>query len=270
MESRLQQRRKELGLTLEEVGNIVGVSKSTVKKWESGSIENMKRDKIALLAKALRVSPLYIMDPTCDFAIFNGNETIDMILYKNIKKKRLELGMSQEQLAKKVGYSSRSMIAKIEAGDIDLHQSKIEEIAIALGTTSAELMGWLDESPIAITSRVRNNGADGYVSIADVMLMMMGKKKIPSEVFEAWKRANGYDITDSSQKHLLAYAEKLYLLNKVGQEEALKRIEELTYIDRYTKKENEKTHLLPQAAHNDDADDPEQQRLMQEDLDELE
>ena len=40
----LEKRRKELGLTLEEVGNFVGVSKSTVKKWETGFIDNMKRD----------------------------------------------------------------------------------------------------------------------------------------------------------------------------------------------------------------------------------
>lgn len=57
----LENRRKELGLTLEEVGNFVGVSKSTVKKWETGFIDNMKRDKIALLAKILQVSPLAIL-----------------------------------------------------------------------------------------------------------------------------------------------------------------------------------------------------------------
>ena len=58
---RLEIRRKELNLTLEQVGNLVGVSKSTVLKWETGFIENMKRDKIQLLANALRVSPLWIM-----------------------------------------------------------------------------------------------------------------------------------------------------------------------------------------------------------------
>lgn len=58
---KLKQRRLELNMTLEEVGNIVGVSKSTVMKWETGDIENMRRDKIALLAKALKVSPLFIM-----------------------------------------------------------------------------------------------------------------------------------------------------------------------------------------------------------------
>lgn len=51
-------RRTELGLTLEEVGNAVGVSKSTVKKWEDGYISNMRRDKIAQLASILQVSPI--------------------------------------------------------------------------------------------------------------------------------------------------------------------------------------------------------------------
>lgn len=64
--NRLYTRRKSLGLTLEEVANIVGVSKSTVRKWETGYIENMKRDKIALLAKALKTTPYFIMgiEPT--------------------------------------------------------------------------------------------------------------------------------------------------------------------------------------------------------------
>lgn len=62
-------------------------------------------------------------------------------LYKNIKMRREELGMSQEQLAKKVGYTSRSTIARIERGDFDLSQSKIMEIAKALRISAGELMG---------------------------------------------------------------------------------------------------------------------------------
>lgn len=58
---KIKRRRMDLELTLEEVGNIAGVTKSTVMKWETGSIENMRRDKISLLAEALKVSPLWIM-----------------------------------------------------------------------------------------------------------------------------------------------------------------------------------------------------------------
>ena len=58
---RIKQLRLEKGMTLEELGNKVGVGKSTVRKWETGMIENMKRDKISKLAKALCVSPAYLM-----------------------------------------------------------------------------------------------------------------------------------------------------------------------------------------------------------------
>jgi repressor LexA len=54
-------RRKELGLTLEEVGKAVGVSKSTVKKWENGFIANMRRDRIEKLARALQISPIQLL-----------------------------------------------------------------------------------------------------------------------------------------------------------------------------------------------------------------
>lgn len=54
----MRTRRQELGLTLEDVGSFVGVGKSTVRKWERGDIENMKRDKINLLSQVLKLSPL--------------------------------------------------------------------------------------------------------------------------------------------------------------------------------------------------------------------
>ena len=54
----INQRRTELKLTLEQVGQAVGVGKSTVKKGEEGYISNMRRDKIALLAKVLKMNPV--------------------------------------------------------------------------------------------------------------------------------------------------------------------------------------------------------------------
>ena len=61
MAQRIKELRKERGLTLEQVANIVGVGKSTVRKWETGMIANMKRDKIATLSKALGTTPAYLM-----------------------------------------------------------------------------------------------------------------------------------------------------------------------------------------------------------------
>ena len=48
-------------MALEELGNKVGVGKSTVRKWETGLIANMRRDKIAKLAAALNTTPAYLM-----------------------------------------------------------------------------------------------------------------------------------------------------------------------------------------------------------------
>jgi transcriptional regulator with XRE-family HTH domain len=61
MPRKIKQLRQERGMTLEQVADIVGVGKSTVRKWETGMIANMKRDKIALLAKALGTTPAYLM-----------------------------------------------------------------------------------------------------------------------------------------------------------------------------------------------------------------
>ena len=58
---KIKELREEKGMTLEEVGNIVGVGKSTVRKWETGMIANMRRDKIAKLASALGTTPAYLM-----------------------------------------------------------------------------------------------------------------------------------------------------------------------------------------------------------------
>lgn len=73
-----------------------------------------------------------------------------MKLYENIKNRRIELGMSQDELAKKMGYTSRSAICKIEGGKADLSSAKIIEFARVLETTPEELMG-LKKDPQSLT-----------------------------------------------------------------------------------------------------------------------
>jgi transcriptional regulator with XRE-family HTH domain len=65
-------------------------------------------------------------------------------IYQNIKKRRQELGMSQLELAMKLGYSDRTTISKIESGTVDLSITKFQKLAEALRTTQSELMGWDD------------------------------------------------------------------------------------------------------------------------------
>lgn len=64
-----------------------------------------------------------------------------MPLCQTIRQLREELGLSQDELAKRLGYRSRSTIAKIESGSNDIPQSKIAAFATALETTPARLLG---------------------------------------------------------------------------------------------------------------------------------
>lgn len=58
----IKNRRKELDLTLEEIGNAVGVAKATVLRWESGEIQNIRKDKIVALANVLKLSVGVLMN----------------------------------------------------------------------------------------------------------------------------------------------------------------------------------------------------------------
>ena len=69
-----------------------------------------------------------------------------MDIGQRIRLKRESLNMTQDELAKKTGYKSRSSINKIEIDGRGLPQSKIMSFAQALGTTPSWLMGWSDET----------------------------------------------------------------------------------------------------------------------------
>lgn len=67
-----------------------------------------------------------------------------MTIAERIKRRREQLGLSQEDLARKLGYRSRSSITKIEKEASGLPQQKIAAIAKALDTTPGYIMGWED------------------------------------------------------------------------------------------------------------------------------
>ena len=57
----LKNRRKELGLTLSQIADQMGVSEATVQRWESGNIKNLRHERVGPLAELLRVSPAVLM-----------------------------------------------------------------------------------------------------------------------------------------------------------------------------------------------------------------
>ena len=87
-------------------------------------------------------------------------------IFRRIRSRREELGISQDELAKRCGYKSRSSINKIEMGKNDITQSKIMEIAEALSTTPEYLMGWTSE----VAKQVNDDEAalvKGYRALPD-------------------------------------------------------------------------------------------------------
>lgn len=75
---------------------------------------------------------------------------------ENITQRRKELGWTQEELAIRMGYKSKSTINKIELGINDIPQSKVVKFAEILGTTPADLMGWteeIEEAPVKMAER---------------------------------------------------------------------------------------------------------------------
>lgn len=91
-----------------------------------------------------------------------------MTIGQRIRQKRLELGLTQEELADAVGYRDRSSINKIEKGNRNLMQADILALAKALKTTPGYIMGWtgLPKPKISETVDIRIIGdiAAGYDS----------------------------------------------------------------------------------------------------------
>ena len=66
--------RERNNYTLEELGKKIGVGKSTVRKWETGMIANMRRDNIAKLAEVFGVSPTYLISDDFKDSSTNNDE----------------------------------------------------------------------------------------------------------------------------------------------------------------------------------------------------
>lgn len=111
-----------------------------------------------------------------------------MTIYERIRAKRQELGLSQDELAKKLGYTSRSTINKIESGLIDISQSKIVSFAEALHVTPAYLMGWDEkQTPTAAPAQP----ATGRY-IKGVKIPVLGKV-VAGMPLEAVENIEGYE-----------------------------------------------------------------------------
>lgn len=121
----IKARREELGYTLEEVGKMVGVGKSTVRKWEQGMISNMGRDKISKLSQALKISPLKLIIDNYEY----GEELDILPIYSSLTPPRQEkvYRFAEEQLEEQNQKQTVVTLGKTAAGDPLYQEDIIEE-----------------------------------------------------------------------------------------------------------------------------------------------
>ena len=124
-----------------------------------------------------------------------------MTLYDNIRKRREQLNITQQELAERMGYTSRSTISKIENGENDIPQSKIIAFAKALNTTPAYLMGWEDET----TNKSRPSGDERVDEI-------LAKNEVLREFYDILKT-----LPEEQQTELLETA--IFLAEKKAQQQ---------------------------------------------------
>ena len=146
-----------------------------------------------------------------------------MSLYTRIKERREALGLSQDELAMRLNYKSRSTIAKIESGANDIPQSKIKAFADALDTTTSYLMGWDDnEALLEPTITDKEKKLLSYYN----QLNDLGKDKLIE---------NAEDLT-----HNTKYSNVIELASTI---------------------EEENDYLMPIAAHNDNINDEQLEKM---------
>lgn len=136
---------------------------------------------------------------------------------KRIRARREELGITQEELALKLGYKSKTTIAKIENGTNDIVQSKVIEFARVLDTTPAYLMGWLQYDDSCSGAETSD---EKVIKLAQNILKFHGESNRLIKNYE--------QLSDINKKKVVDYSDNLLKIQKM---------------------EEEQEHLIPAAAH---------------------
>lgn len=121
-----------------------------------------------------------------------------MTIGDRIRTRREELGLTQKELAERLGYKTKSSITKIEAGDNNLPITKVAKIAKALEVTESYLMGWEDSAIVP---------TDGHT---DAYYLNPETAKVAQKVFDDPNYRILFDAAaDSAPEDILMVAEML-------------------------------------------------------------
>lgn len=240
----IKKRREELGLTYEQLGNMVGVGKSTVRKWETGLISNMKRDNIVALAKALNVSPALIMG-------WNDESENSK---KNLKNLKLENDLKEIILSKYNSLEDFCLENNISYNKVD----KIFKKGIASSDVQLifKLCSILDIDVDGIAEReIRFNNP------------LLKYTKSPTKLTDEQSilLVNFDNLDDEDKNKVVDYTKLLYSQDKYKEEEKSK-ITKIPPKKKEIWEEEGKEHLMPIAAHDRDGEFTEEDYKHDEDL----
>ncbi len=98
---------------------------------------------------------------------------------EKIKARRIELGWSLRELAKRMGYANQSTVARIESGAIDIPQSKVVKFAEVMGTSVAFLMDWEEvqkNNDIITDAVIKMRTDDDFLSLVECLMKLDAEK----------------------------------------------------------------------------------------------
>lgn len=116
---------------------------------------------------------------------------------KRIRQLREQKEWSQDELATRLGYKSRSSVNKIELGERNLTQSKIKQIADALNTTPAYIMGWADPLDLADPDRLAKMITTDPVLTDHVQKLQSLKRTHQEQVYDLIDILHRRELSDS-------------------------------------------------------------------------
>lgn len=257
-----------------ELSRISGITQSSISDWICGKYLP-KKDKIEILAKVFNVSPSYLMGWQDDRASdLSATKSINIKEHnkeigQRIKQMREQLGLSQEELAKRIGSSNRSTVSNYEQGNRTFKQSQIALFSKALGITPAYLMGLENDKAlfylkkdigISVGDRICQLRIINNMTLEDLGNKVgVGKSTVRKwengiianmRIDKITKLASALGVTPA---HLMSWNEetkcenvldddatKLFdlfnSLNSLGKEKAIGTLSDLVCIPRYTEK----------------------------------
>lgn len=156
--------REHFGITQEELAKIAGVSDKAVSTWELGRYEP-RMGAIQKIADHFHIKKANLIEDNGMEQLLKYNSLEDLKssnVGEKIRAKRIELGYTQDDLTKMLGYENSSTIAKIESGETAISQTTIYEFAHAMNCSPSD---FLDIQEFTVPDRVALREAFGPYGI---------------------------------------------------------------------------------------------------------